>query len=195
MVVYPFRKKGQEVTMKKLNERITNLTREEIRLYGKSPSQILASLIEELGELAAALKIHFGLVKHKSLSEPVTGEASDLYICAIMISSLHTNIDISVRRESWDDSFEALAAGACCVGIISKIICLYGKNKAKLKRHEENYIKFISACESLAGIAINIYLLNGGKKEDFTSIANAKLDKWEKNQKKLRETTSTDHGD
>ncbi len=160
-----------------LNKRIMSLTSEDIRTYGKSKLQLFASTIEELGELASALKIHTGLVKHKTLPEPITGESADLYICAIMMRSNPEEINYKLIPE-FTDSFEALIAATSTVGTIAASLGLFG-NTARIDEH----------CEELAQIALNIFFLNNPEKSDFVTIANAKLDKWEKNQKKFIDQT------
>lgn len=42
-----------------------------------------AKLTEEAGEFAEALLHHFGWLKHKTMKEPIEGEAADMIICII----------------------------------------------------------------------------------------------------------------
>ena len=67
-------------------KRIEDLTDEQLKIPGEDVNSILGNTMEELGELAAAIRIEDGVTKkHKSLDEPSTVEAIDLVICALSV--------------------------------------------------------------------------------------------------------------
>jgi hypothetical protein len=183
---------------KELNDRIATVTSYDIKIYGKTKLQILASVVEELGEVASALKVHHQLVKHKTLEEPVSHEAVDLYICAIMMHSLYgtisqENLEVFELLSALDANippdqnhiFSFLAEATYTIGLIASSIAPChtppGCVQVAAKENDE-LIK--ERCLWLSHIAMDIYHMSGGKKSDFLAIANAKLDKWEANQKK-----------
>jgi hypothetical protein len=146
------------------HERIKRLVK--IDQEHKTVPQLYASVFEELGELARELKIEekvFGNFHKKPGKDGSKGEAVDLFICANII--LHTDNgspDVGnwlwPGRDGWIKDVD-----------VFKLLGMLGRQL------RNGY--------GLAQTCIDIFVQRGGSQEEFLTILNNKLDKWENTQK------------
>lgn len=153
--------------MQEIIDKIRQLTKlaEE---KGKGIDGIYLSCLEELGELARAIKIEDKIPgnAHKSLDEPSYSEAIDLFIC---IASLEITKDPEVQFiHSYDDSILFHLAEQRELDYLMKKV-------TKILSYD-----IISYPSERVTYPICIYYKRGGKLTEFKTIALAKLDKWEK---------------
>lgn len=139
----------------------------------KTVPQLYASLFEELGELARELKIEekvFGNFHKAPGKDGSKGEAVDLFICANII--LHTDNGTQLPRNIFAEVGNWLWPGRdgwIKDADVFKLLGLCGQQLLN------GY--------SLAQTCIDIFVQRGGSEEEFLTILNNKLDKWEKTQK------------
>jgi len=142
---------------------------------------LFCSLLEETGELASALKIYHGFVKHKTLDEPITGEAADVYICAgalhaIYIDNFMELADLDFDKKERLDSLKAFFT--ICeisekVGDIGKAIFTNNFDTGHFK------LGWDMDCFRIEVMAKEIFTIYSGD-EKFDDVVHKKLDKWEK---------------
>ncbi|RDJ35106.1 MAG: hypothetical protein DWQ19_09740 [Crenarchaeota archaeon] len=149
--------------MKIPHERIQHLI--NIDKQYKSDGEMLASVYEEFGELARELKIEekvFGN-SHKSPDEGSKGEAVDLFICSYIVDDVREKYGIMMTNSfHWDDKYKK-----------ANVFQLLRSIPVELNINAYN----------VGQTAINIFIQRGGAQEEFLSLINKKLDKWESNQK------------
>ena len=147
---------------------------------GKNRLVCFASLMEEVGELAAALKIHYKIVDYKVLDEPVIGEIADVFICGwMMYFMLDGDIkNIGTLYPSKEREQEELAELDKADGLTSLINLTHSCGKmidvpAKEARQNALRITDIASC----------LFVKFANEDDpsFEDVISYKLDKWQHN--------------
>jgi NTP pyrophosphatase (non-canonical NTP hydrolase) len=155
--------------MKTVIDRINILTSDDLQY--KTPIQLAASAIEEIGELTREIKIEEKIPgnAHKQPDEGSKAETVDLFICAICLACTH-GVKI---KPIWEntlpqaDIFLLLRAAMIDLGECFKMGFLPERD---LHNSINDFIQD----------TINIFFNRGGTIEEFEQIAHKKLDKWEK---------------
>jgi NTP pyrophosphatase (non-canonical NTP hydrolase) len=141
--------------------------------FRNCPWKIFSSLVEEMGELAQALKVENDLVTHKKLNESARGEVVDVAICGFMMYAYWggkwETADIEEIPPS-PEPFEALAELTSVAGHMASEL----RNPNVLKRYGN-----IIGC-----LAMGFFKLLKGEDEEFIATVHKKLDKWVDNQAK-----------
>ena len=151
--------------MKDIIDRIHKLTIQS----GKSPGKMFASILEELGELARAIKIEEGVLgnKNKKLDEPSYSECVDLFICIV---SYHiTNNGNTDEIRPYDNNHMTNVCGPEVKFLLLKQFSGSLVNWGVTLQLHDCY-RLYHAC--------------GGTAENFVAICDSKLDKWESQIKK-----------
>jgi NTP pyrophosphatase (non-canonical NTP hydrolase) len=147
--------------LNKVIERIVSLTKSD----GKSGEIFFLSLVEEVGELAKAIKVERGIVKHKKLEEGVEAEAADVFICAIGLASLYGRVD----------EFNLKEFSQIVDGMFNMVVMAMGDISKSIASSDAYVINMY--CLLIAQFSAN---LRKGSLDEFYKVVMTKLDKWEK---------------
>jgi len=151
-----------------------------------SPWAFHASIFEEIGELAAALKVETGIVTHKTLDEAAKSEAVDVYICAAMMYFHDGLPEITGGHHFERSEISITISGTEYILAKCDVFQLLQQISSHVMRATEsthNYNNKAYHWLEAARHAIAIFFLMGGSDiEEFVAIGNKKLDKWAKNQ-------------
>jgi hypothetical protein len=145
---------------------------------------LLSSLLEEIGELATALRVEEKVIDHKTLDEDSLGECCDVFVCGMMMYFVtggatdelclkHTQIEYfgeQTKENPTTDPFEVLS--------ILALETTTGAGLFVFGDEEETKNWFLKVANRAAGF----YSQRGGK--DMLEAVNKKLDKWESRYKK-----------
>jgi hypothetical protein len=164
----------------------------KIDLENGSWEKLYLGCIEEVGEFCRAYSIEnkfFGKA-HKQLDEPASHEAVDVVICALSLffygyekrvtdSNADTDVEglynlIFEKEEVELENLYPLTLHRI-VAEIMRHLSLTDYYHVKKGPH------YLQETTSLVGGGFTLYLLAGGKKDEFTDIMLKKLEKWENN--------------
>lgn len=159
-----------------LFERIRDLTRNDMK--HKTRIELLASPIEELGELAREMKIQFGTYgnSYKKSDEGCKPEAVDLFIGAVCL--------YFADNEDWDDSQGSV------IEIRNYLMQARKLDKIDVWKLFHSICGIIGQCVdpnlatlALADETLCLFVKLGGTEEEFAEILERKLNKWEEKTK------------
>lgn len=134
-----------------------------------------ASLIEEIGELAQALKVEYNFIKHKELKESAASECADVFVCCFMAFFGNGGKLEDIRTVS------TLQHHTVTKNIFELLAILSDAANAPVRFHNKYDIEFHLLYA--ASLAYEIYKQCGGIEQQFSEIVNKKLNKWDVNQK------------
>lgn len=166
----------------KIFERIDVLTQRD--LQHKTLIQLYASLAEEVGELARELKIHHKVYgnTYKQPDEGIKGESVDVFISAYCMYCVAAkqidnftktiNPKLELKNINPGNDWDCFSNLCYWFGWITELWA----NPKWQETYDAFYGTIITSQE-----AINIFFINDGTEEEFFTLCNKKLDKWETN--------------
>lgn len=147
--------------MRELYQYCKKITDEHLQV--QPVDMLFCSTVEELGEVARAIKIENDGVgtKSKILDESARHECVDLFICGVAIwLSIDKGNDRAVfQRDDDADIFDLMANAAYAIGL--------------MRSGRFGYI--------LSSIAYKMFFVLDGTQEELEETMKAKLDKWKNN--------------
>ena len=168
--------------MKELLEYCRDITRAHLETH--SIEMLYYSTVEELGEIARALKIENKAAgtANKELDEDSKSECVDLYICAAAlwvasgISDMTLLLPENHRYHQVHDDTRKYLSALSIPHLVKDAAQSIGRMDPLSRNNEHDSLK-------LAEATYPLFLVLGGTQDEFEATMKAKLDKWNNNLK------------
>ena len=138
--------------------------------------------MEELGELASAIKMHN--------TSDIREEAVDVWLCAVSVMFAHRPrlvLDIAFERWFFEtmeqclndqiaDKSQDISADIAMGKLAQTVLCLTGTCGSRYKKLDR--MALVKAAEQIATYALDVYFITDGDLKGFLNICDTKVTKW-----------------